>query len=637
MMNKLASLKERRKVESMLLVSALVAMSVVIFIPMSAPPAKAQVIHDLISSSLEDNNPMYDVNPMVGVVGWAGGIDHIVTVPVYTVDAGFSLWIDPLHYLGNPPTDPLQYEITMQAPGGRIDVEGMLSTTDNFNQTSKNGFVADVNPWDGIYFKSGSTGNIIDCWIRDAQNGVTFEPGSTMFFGGVNSTRIDNIQGGYGLRLDGVMGETDIVDTLIEDTLNSGVPLTIKDSQVNITRVTIMGHQPGLYGLHINNSAVILDDSGIDGLLQTGSNIFIERYSNGTVISSSVLTGGTTDDTLILVEDGASPLVENCTLDASGKSPRAVWALDKGATTHTTVVNPTRTGGPGIWDNSFDNTSFDVFGGNTVHLEWFLNVQVKDPDNNDISGSTVTVSPPSLPSSRPTDVNGWASYFRVREFTQDNIGKTYYNPFNVSAVNITETGYADPEPSFNMSKVISITVPFPGVIQYQLKKGWNMISVLPYVPDPTLGTVLSTISGDYDAVQSYNASQPSDPWKHYKPAGKPFGNDMDTITHEIGVVIHMTSDGVLTPAQNAPSSGDPIAVPLFTGWNFIGYPSTVSRSPSAALSGVPYETVQTYDEDTGIWLSYDGAGPYVDNLGVMELGKGYWIRITTDLIWVITY
>jgi hypothetical protein len=179
---------------------------------------------------------------------------------------------------------------------------------------------------------------------------------------------------------------------------------------------------------------------------------------------------------------------------------------------------------------------------------------------------------------------------------------------------------------------------FETEVHIPLKKGWNMISIPPNIPDPTLTTVLSPIAGQYDAVQWYNGADVSDHWKHYRP-GKSFGNDLDIIFPSMGLWIHMKSDQVLVPDQNVPPTGGvPSIIPLEVGWNFVGYPSAETKPIATALSDISgsYDMVMTYDETSGRWLRYD-PGPAPDDLLTMEMGKGYWIHCTVADAWNVDY
>ncbi|UCE35914.1 MAG: hypothetical protein JSW00_10130, partial [Thermoplasmata archaeon] len=176
---------------------------------------------------------------------------------------------------------------------------------------------------------------------------------------------------------------------------------------------------------------------------------------------------------------------------------------------------------------------------------------------------------------------------------------------------------------------------FETKVHIQLYKGWNMISIPPYITDPNLEIVLNSISGQYDAVQWYDPADGKDPWKHNRP-GKPFGNDLNIIETRMGLWIHMTEDAILIPDQIVPDPDYFEFISLIAGWNLVGYPSVTTRDVTTILDPVPYDKVMTYDAATGEWLSYD-KGTGLGDLTEMELGQGYYIHVTVDFPWQITY
>jgi len=189
---------------------------------------------------------------------------------------------------------------------------------------------------------------------------------------------------------------------------------------------------------------------------------------------------------------------------------------------------------------------------------------------------------------------------------------------------------------------MSFTFTFETEIHIQLYKGWNMISIPPYLQNIPVEDALASIAGQYDAVQAYYPDDPTgDPWKHYRP-GKPFGNDLLWADHVHGLWIHMKNDAILIPGHN-----DPTLDPLFTGtsvvlragWNFVGYPSLQTRLIDDALidafgNPLTYDIVQTYDAITDQWLSYDGSS---GSLTKMEMGRGYWIHVPAFTVWQVDY
>jgi hypothetical protein len=183
---------------------------------------------------------------------------------------------------------------------------------------------------------------------------------------------------------------------------------------------------------------------------------------------------------------------------------------------------------------------------------------------------------------------------------------------------------------------IDSTFSFETEVHIQLYKGWNMISIPPFLLNITPKDVLSSISGEYDVVQAYYASDPVDPWKHYRP-DKSFGNDLLWMESVQGYWILMKNDAVLKPDHIDPTRDslfNGTLIGLEAGWNFVGYPSVQKRTVDDALAGVSYDMIQTYDAATGQWLSYDGTS---GSLTHMDMGKGYWIHCTAFNNWEVDY
>jgi hypothetical protein len=189
------------------------------------------------------------------------------------------------------------------------------------------------------------------------------------------------------------------------------------------------------------------------------------------------------------------------------------------------------------------------------------------------------------------------------------------------------------------NKFSSSTYTFETEIHIQLYKGWNMISIPPKIGS-NLKTVLSSIVGQYDAVQAYEAINPNDHWKHLK-VGKSWGNDLSIMHSGRGLWIHMKNDAVLIPDHKDPTTNSMFPgytpIDLEPGWNFVGYPSVTTSLIGDALTGVPYDMVQTYDAFTHQWLSYDPGSYSTDTLTQMEMGRGYWIHCTASHLWEIDY
>jgi parallel beta-helix repeat protein len=163
-----------------------------------------------------------------------------------------------------------------------------------------------------------------------------------------------------------------------------------------------------------------------------------------------------------------------------------------------------------------------------------------------------------------------------------------------------------------------------------LYEGWNLISIPFIQSDTNLGTVLSSISGSYDAVQWYNVSDNKDHWKHHHILKPPIWNDLKEISHKIGFWIHITEPGGvifeysgLKPAVNQ-------TITLHPGWNLVGYPSLSDKLRLDALNNIIFgsdvDAIWTYDTALHKWEE-------MTKLDYFERGRGYWIHSKVTKTW----
>jgi parallel beta-helix repeat protein len=135
-----------------------------------------------------------------------------------------------------------------------------------------------------------------------------------------------------------------------------------------------------------------------------------------------------------------------------------------------------------------------------------------------------------------------------------------------------------------------------------LHQGWNLISIPFIQPDTNMDSVLYSINGSYDAVQRYNTSDSSDPWKHHHISKPSHLNDLHDIDHTIGFWIHITEPGgVLFEYSGTPPTSNQ-SIPLHPGWNMVGYPSLTNRNRTTSLNnltfGVEVDAIWTFNAAT---------------------------------------
>lgn len=173
--------------------------------------------------------------------------------------------------------------------------------------------------------------------------------------------------------------------------------------------------------------------------------------------------------------------------------------------------------------------------------------------------------------------------------------------------------------------------------QVLLSQGWNLVS-LPIVPSSTdPSVVFSSIAGNLAIAYAWDAQAGA--WQTYDPALPPQFNTMTVVNERMGLWVHMTDADTLEVPGAFP---DTTTIPLYAGWNAVGFPASASRDPAAALSAIADKVavVLGYDpaDPEDPWKRYSPGGPsFANDLEALEPGKGYWILATEDCLWEIAY
>jgi hypothetical protein len=457
----LEKVKEKRQLESILLVCVLVAASAMILIPLTAP--KAEGVTHLASTLLEDGDPVYDMDGIVnGIVLWDNFDDHFIDTN-YLVEPTMTLDIPNLNYqFGDPAENVIEL-------GGnvKIDVYGTLKTHSGPALTQWTCFTGGGSEgWDGIYFHPGSSGNILDVRINNSQNGIVWLTGSILLNPGIDGSRFENIKD-FGMIMDGVTGVTKIAHTnfytrVVDPPTDTGIGLDVARGQLNIIDSSFHSHEAGLSSLNITDAFVKADNVQFEGFNQPGYSVFIKGDgSNGSVFNNCDFSQGVANNHYIR-DDEASILVNNCTFDTTGGQLSVIANDGSSYPAEVFLRNPNP---PGI---TFDNTTINVTGGSSVALQWYKDVYVEDSDTNPIRNALVRIKDrlgnPAIAPVNSTNITGWTRGFIVTELIEYSASITNFNPFNISAENNSRFGYAIPEEIMNRSKINTIIVPLNPVV-----------------------------------------------------------------------------------------------------------------------------------------------------------------------------
>jgi parallel beta-helix repeat protein len=267
----------------------------------------------------------------------------------------------------------------------------------------------------------------------------------------------------------------------------------------------------------------------------------------------------------------------------------------------------------------------------SLTVKWFLNVNVTDYMGIPVPNANVKIEDNTngtYDTTYVTDGNGYLRWIPLTEYIKFALGKTYYTPHKIVAWNNTLVGYA--QPFMNESKTVTIVL-YNGTL-LDLEPGWNLVSLPRIQSDTNLPTILQSIEGQYDAVQWYDVTDSTDPWKHHHISKLSNLNDLNKINHTKGIWVHVTDPEGTTLVV----FGDELAtnqnIPLYPGWNHVGYPSKSNKTRDAALNNLFFDTeidaIWTYNATTQKWNEITASDYF-------EVGRGYWIHSKVTKIWII--
>jgi len=163
-------------------------------------------------------------------------------------------------------------------------------------------------------------------------------------------------------------------------------------------------------------------------------------------------------------------------------------------------------------------------------------------------------------------------------------------------------------------------------IQVDLVSGWNLISLHRLPADTAIERVLASIAGRYDSVWGYRGGA----WRVFNPDAAGF-NDLSVMEPGRGYWINMRQDSVLT----IPGGNTVNAIPLFNGWNLVGFNFPYARPAGEATAGIEGGDVAVWGYEDGAWRVYDQSNPGFSDLTMLEPKKGYWIYTNQDCTWSI--
>jgi hypothetical protein len=419
-----------------------------------------------------------------------------------------------------------------------------------------------------------------------------------------------------------ISNSNDVTIGPINRILNNEVGIYLTSSDVSVGTGNTVGESD--YGIYSVNSNPTISGDQIINSSQIG--LTLDTVSDAIVEDSSIINSGIWS---VLCRGGSSPEFYNSTFNKM--SGNGDFYIDQDS--HPMTLNTT-----------FDKGSTAILdGASNLTVNWFMHVRVVNLTFDPVNNADVWVNDTFDTNLffGQTPVDGWIRWNVVTEYVEtQSSGKYYYTPHNASAAQGSD--YAVESVSMDLSKNVIIVL---GGTQFSipLKKGWNMISVPLNMSDTDLSQVLMDINGNYKAVQWFDAIDSSDKWKHYEES-KGGLNDLSNIDRLMGIWLFMKTDDTLalTGVPPTPATTD---IELKSGWNFVGYPSLLTRPVGTgggeAFSGLAgfVDMVHYYNasDPADPWKGWDPGSYSPDDLVQVEAGFGLWIHVTTDTTWSVDW
>jgi hypothetical protein len=170
----------------------------------------------------------------------------------------------------------------------------------------------------------------------------------------------------------------------------------------------------------------------------------------------------------------------------------------------------------------------------------------------------------------------------------------------------------------------------PGISTKDLVEGWNLISIPLMISGNNLTSILQSIQGQYDAVLWYNLSDGNDHWKHHHTSKPSNLIDLETINNTMGFWLHITDPLGATLEVIGEELTINQSIPIYPGWNLVGFPSTTNKTRDLALNNLFFDSdidaIWTFNATTQRWEEI-GPSDY------FEVGRGYWVHSKVKKTW----
>ena len=163
----------------------------------------------------------------------------------------------------------------------------------------------------------------------------------------------------------------------------------------------------------------------------------------------------------------------------------------------------------------------------------------------------------------------------------------------------------------------------------ELSTGWNIMSFNNEPSDMMLLDIAQSLidEGTLLKIQDETGFSIEEPW----PGAGYFVDNIGDMALTEGYYIKVNNNTELSLI------GEPVLLPfdisLNTGWNIMGYPLTSDQGGLNAVQSLIDEgTLLKIQDETGFSIEepWPGAGYFVDNIGDLVPGEGYYIKVSSN-------
>ena len=175
----------------------------------------------------------------------------------------------------------------------------------------------------------------------------------------------------------------------------------------------------------------------------------------------------------------------------------------------------------------------------------------------------------------------------------------------------------------NMTNDSSCSEDQAGKFTRPLSGGPNLVSI-PLVPtDDSVGTILQTVKWN----KTWTFDSFSKVWS-WETKFKPYPGKLQNVDLLMALWVNVTENSNLTVAGLVPGSS---SIPLYSGWNLVGFPSFSTTYTVADLKAETGATrVEGYDPSSPPYFLRE----MLDS-DILQAGEGYWIHMSLNGIWTV--